>query len=401
MTETCIIFERLQRLIRCMIDCKASECDAVTVRHALDLARSFSAKFWENSNLQLRQIPGVGPALYGKLVAGNINTVYKLAEADTATIERVVSRLPPFGSNTKDLLTNFPRLTLGADITGQVAGKKGQCPKVHVRAQLGYSNAKLPVWKGKKPSITFMAETTDGTLVHFWRGNVMKLEKKFELMFTVELSGPAEMIKCWIACEEIVGTVKTCVLQPNIAASAFPSSPPESAFKPPRDGLDEFGDDDFADDDMLAATKNVETATHQVSSDSKPSIDKMVEATSYLHGSDDFADIDDLENKAKVAKPKGKGKRKTAEDDPADIGSVKMANGKWTCRHVCADGALLKNGNTCTHKCCREGKDKPWKFSHKKKVSVLVYRALRSLNHTNSGRRINQNPKRIHHLLRR
>src|SRR5271169_5614576 len=41
--DTSIIFDRIQRLIRCVIDCKAGDRDAISTRHAADLARSLSA----------------------------------------------------------------------------------------------------------------------------------------------------------------------------------------------------------------------------------------------------------------------------------------------------------------------------------------------------------------------
>jgi ATP-dependent DNA helicase HFM1/MER3 len=84
LVEKKVIFERIQRLIRCVIDCKSVDCDAISTRHALDLARSLAAEFWEYSNLQLRQIPQIGPAITRKLVANKVNSVESLANLDTA-----------------------------------------------------------------------------------------------------------------------------------------------------------------------------------------------------------------------------------------------------------------------------------------------------------------------------
>src|SRR5450756_535314 len=114
-----IIFDRIHRLIRCVIDCKAFDCDAVSTRHALDLARSLIAEFWENSNLQLRQIPQVGPAAVRKLVSNDINSIEKLMQKDTSTIERIMSKNPPYGRKTKDILMGFPNLSVGSEIVGR------------------------------------------------------------------------------------------------------------------------------------------------------------------------------------------------------------------------------------------------------------------------------------------
>ncbi|TVY57869.1 ATP-dependent DNA helicase MER3 [Lachnellula cervina] len=339
-TEKAIIFERVQRLIRCVIDCKAFDCDAIATRHALDLARSLSAGYWENSNLQLRQIPQFGLVAVRKLVNNNINSIEKLAGLDTASIERYVSKNPPFGKKTQDLLASFPRLTLASQIIGRATIKAGQKPTVNVKAIVGFANAKVPVWAGRKPSLTFMAETSDGALVHFWRGNVLKLEKGYEIKFMVKLSGPAEVIKCWVACDDIVGTLRSSALTHNIPASEFPAVPKDAPIQngpPTRRGSfsddNEFGSDDIRDEDLLAVNLAIK----------KPEND---------HDSDEFPDVDlyDHISAGSIAKS-----AKSAQV----LEPIQMANGKWSCNHACRDGNLLKNGQPCKHKCCHEGLDKP------------------------------------------
>jgi ATP-dependent DNA helicase HFM1/MER3 len=337
--EKSIIFERIQRLIRCIVDCQAYKCDAISTRHALDLARSLSAEFWENSNLQLRQVPQVGPVAVRKLVNGGINSVEKLASLDTATIERLVGRNPPFGRTILDILAGFPRLTLVSEVMGKPIIKPGHKPKVNVKVVLGFSNAKIPVWNSSRPSLTFMAETSDGKLVHFWRGGISKLDKGFDLKFCVELSHPDDEIKCCIACDEIVGTLRSCRLDPNVSASALPApkfrqttlqSQP-SKKKVNSENMDEFGTDSIDDEEMLAAAEKVEVV--QSESDS-----------------DGFADIDDFYDVPQNIDSK------KVNREPSE--SVRMENGKWTCLHQCRGNKLLKNGQPCKHKCCREGLDK-------------------------------------------
>jgi len=344
LTDKGLIFDRIHRLIRCVIDCKAFDCDAVSTRHALDLARSLVAEFWENSNLQLRQIPQVGPAAVRKLVSNDINSVEKLMQKDTSTIERILSKNPPYGRKMKDILVGFPNLSVRSEIVGRATSKPGQNPKVSVKVVLSYQNHKIPVWKGKKPSLTFMAETTDGKLVHFWRCNIMKLEKGCEIKFHVELSGPDEEIKCWVACEEIVGTIRSCVLKHSLPAFAFPApatrlkpnnQPSTTEKKAPLDDVDEFGGDDLKDDDMLAIIEGIDPVEHG-------------------YGSDEFEDIDNLETLKSAKSKKG-------QNRATFVPSVQMANGKWTCSHDCANGNILKNGKQCKHRCCHEGLDKPRK----------------------------------------
>lgn len=350
--ETNIILERFQRLIRCVVDCKAVDCDSISTRHALDLSRSIAASYWENSSLQLRQIPQIGPASLRKLASNSVNTVEKLASLDTSGIERVMSKNPPFGKKMKDILMNFPQLTLTAQIVGRAFSKAGEQPKVKVNAELGYMNAKLPIWLGSIPSLTFMAELSNGTLVHLWRGNIRRLANGNKQQFTVILSTPDDEIKCWIACDEIVGTIKSFVLKHDIPISEFhpQKSVAEKQFATKAlkvegmDMSDEY-DDGINDDAMLVAAGQMEGKS-RVSSD---------------YGSDAFIDIDTVHLNPSNNDEVG---------EVAQPGPLKMNNGKWACNHHCRDGNTLKNGQLCKHKCCREGLDKPRKIARKKSFLV-------------------------------
>jgi ATP-dependent DNA helicase HFM1/MER3 len=327
LVDKTLIFDRIQRLIRCVIDCKVNDCDAISTRHALDFCRSLSAGYWEHSNLQLRQIPQVGPAASRKLATGNINSVEKLTNLDTATIERIMGRNPPFGRKTLDSVAGFPHLTLSLEIVKKVLSKAGNNPKVQIKSRLGYKNSMLPIWAGQKPSVTFMAETSDGTLIHFWRGSIQQLAKGQELKFDAELSGPGEDVKCCIACDDIVGTVVSYILKHDLPASAF--SPPkivkpaELLTQPTETGLiptntDEFGGDDFEDAEFLEAVQVAE----------------MAPASDY--DSDDVVNMDDVPDRFAD---------KTSANNFTQ--SVQMTNGKWTCNHSCRSGRTLKNGLTC------------------------------------------------------
>lgn len=341
MVDKSVIFERVQRLMRCVIECKAFDEDAIATRHAVDLTRSMSAGFWEYSNLQLRQIPQIGLATVRKLVSANINSIEKLDDKDAAGIERIMSKNPPFGKKIKDCLAAFPRLELKTEIVGKLPFKQGKKPNVTVRAILGYRGTKTPAWNNVKPSLTFMTETSGGRLVHFWRGNISKLDKGYELRFAVELSSVDEQIKSWISCDELVGTVKTSTLKHSIPASQFPSQDTleelkshelSEAIKKKPSACDEFGGDEISDDEMIAAAKSIEKGD-----------------TDY--DSDGFADIDDLEA---LTKPK-----RVRELKKGKFETERMSNGKFACQHTCRDGQLLKNGKQCKHKCCSEGLEKP------------------------------------------
>jgi ATP-dependent DNA helicase HFM1/MER3 len=350
LVEKKVIFERIQRLIRCVIDCKSVDCDAISTRHALDLARSLAAEFWEYSNLQLRQIPQIGPAITRKLVANKVNSVESLANLDTASIERIMGRNPPFGRKILDLLRDFPSLTLASEIVGRAASRPGENPKVNIKVQLSFTNARTPLWNGRKPSLTFMAETSNGALVHLWRGNIQRLDKVQELQFVAEICSPDDEIKCHIACDDIVGTSRSSSLRPNIPASAFPVTKSikhakASSKRKARDEFDEFGCDDFEDNELLAAVKGADAPAHE-------------------YGSDGFADVDDSDEAVESS-----GLKRVKSDEVLE--PVQMENGKWACNHPCRGGQALKTGQPCKHKCCHEGLDRPRKPRRKVNVSHL------------------------------
>lgn len=363
--DTSIILERVQRLLRCVIDCKSVDEDAIATRHALDLSRSVAAGSWEYSPLQLRQIPQVGLAAVRKLVGANVNSIERLDMKEAADIERIMSKNPPYGKKIKDYLAAFPRLEIRSEIISKAPFKKGVKPKVNVKAVLGYRGTKTPIWYGRKPSLMFMAETSDGRLVHFWRGNISKLDKGFELKFSVELHNVDDQIKCWISCEDLVGTVKSSLLQHDIPASQFPPpvaprlqeitrKSPDATDKRQRVPVDEYGDGDVSDTEFLAAVMSATQKRNEKM--------KGVEKESTEYGSDEFADIDDLEPLETIEIPKGDRNLSKEKDN-----APRMSNGKFACQHPCRDGQPLKNGKPCRHKCCSEGLDKP--PSKKRKVS--------------------------------
>ncbi len=115
-----IIFTHVQRLIKCVIDCKIHLQDAVGVRHALELLRSFGGRVWDNSPYQLKQVAQIGPVAIRKLVMGGINSVEALEIAGAQRIELLLSRNPPFGNNTLANLKNFPKLRVTVKMMGKV-----------------------------------------------------------------------------------------------------------------------------------------------------------------------------------------------------------------------------------------------------------------------------------------
>ncbi|KAI0595214.1 hypothetical protein F4775DRAFT_605356 [Biscogniauxia sp. FL1348] len=339
--EKTLVFDRLNRLIRCFVDCKAFDGDGIGTKAGLELARAIAANSWESKPWQLSQIPGFGPVAVRKWISNGVHTVLGVADKSFVDIERISSRKPPYGKNLLKVLDNFPRLTMRTELIKpkSIPSQPNEMISVMLKVNLGHCNPKHPpTWAGKVPAVTFMALTTDGNLVSFWRGNIKKLDKAtgLDLKFPVTLSGPNETITCYFSCEEIVGTQLMKTLDPEIPASAFRNSYAQER-RSQLHGIDPLDDesefDDLADEDMLNVFE------HSGQLDQSPEYEGPLDEIE-----ENFPFIDQL----------------LAHDSPPPAAEPeRMENGKWMCNHHCRNGNLTKSGKPCTHRCCHEGMDRP------------------------------------------
>lgn len=169
MQDKSLIFQHCHRVIRCIIDSKLHFKDSVSVRSALEVARSLKARVWENSPLQLRQIEGFGPASVKKLVNAGIRSLEMLENLEPYKIESILSRNPPFGTKIVRAARDIPKLQV---LTHQVSksGNRKDPVKVKVRAEIGYLNDKaIGKYRGMILFANFLAERSDGLLIDFRR----------------------------------------------------------------------------------------------------------------------------------------------------------------------------------------------------------------------------------------
>lgn len=400
------IFERLQRLVRCVAECKGHECDSVSTNTALELARSLAAGAWEGRPSELLQIPAIGPVNMRKLVSQGVKAVKDLVHKNHGELEHCMSRKPPFGNTMSNHLKQFPLLDFTLALPSrEYTSISDEAISVPVVATLRYLNETgLPNWHNKVPSVTFVAETTTGLLVYFWKGRLDKIPTGtgLELRFSAEIKAPDERIVCHFSCEEIVGTVVSKSLEHSIPVSSFRqlkqrsqqldtaqamSGPPETKagkavakdvslpHSTDTSLLQEMLDDAdaveaaaalLAHDDKLQASKDASRKT-----DSQKSAE-----TNYSDG--DFPMIEDILQAVSPPSPFSlqpaqsqtpgtyrSSAEPASEGDIAEKDPVRLPNGKWQCNHACTGGALTKAGKRCTHRCCLEGLDKPRKIKPK------------------------------------
>ncbi|KXL48807.1 hypothetical protein M433DRAFT_491622 [Acidomyces richmondensis BFW] len=339
-----IIFQHVHRLIRCIIDCKIYLKDAVSTRNALMLARSFGAQVWDDSPLHMKQLDGIGLVAVRKLVAAGISSIEDIENAEAHRLETILSRNPPYGSQLVEKAKSFPKLRVSLNTVGPPSIKRGECATVKIKSEIGFLNQQVPEMFQRRPIyVCLLAETSDGKQVHFARISAKKLNKGQDVLFDVEITSPTQSVRAYVMCDEIAGSARHAVLQPQIPAYIFPptktskeletctkfNAPNISKRRASALALDNASGDEFADADID-------------------------DADLVLAETEDFVDIDDLDLSDSLADKPGQKRRKTSNQTRWNIEwqPHQFANGKWACNHTC------KDKTSCKHLCCREGLDK-------------------------------------------
>ncbi|OIW25384.1 P-loop containing nucleoside triphosphate hydrolase protein [Coniochaeta ligniaria NRRL 30616] len=392
------IFERLQRLVRCVAECKGHDCDSVSTKTALELARSLAAGAWEGRPSELLQIPQIGPVNMRKLISQGVKTVKDLVHKNCGELEHLLSRKPPAGKMMSDKLKTFPLLGFDLAIPSRkYMSVSGDVVPVPVVATLRYFNQTgLPKWNDRVPSATFVAETTAGLLVYFWKGSLNKIKNDtgLELRFSADVTAVNQRIVCHFSCDEIVGTMVTKSLDHNIQASAF------KARREQVEVTAEARPEQFDGEDLAKQAHFVQPTVGSLCQDDPDDADAVEAAAALLEHVDESRNVEDGSRKTHSqktvesnydtdgdfpmieeileaispqlpslpqAQSKGPGIAPSSgelmvQSDGADKDPIKLPNGKYQCNHACAGGALTKAGKQCTHRCCSEGLDKPRKL---------------------------------------
>lgn len=336
------VINHAKRLIRCIVNIFVQRNDSCAVKHALGLARSLAAGAWDDTVMQLKQIPGVGDVFTRKLAAAGIKTVDTLFHTEPHRIEVILSKNPPFGLDLIKKVSEFPMLRISVRESGQ----KHPSPKgveVKLCCEVGFLNEKIPIkFNRRSYNILFLCESSVGRLIDFRRFIPSRFENT-EILLTAVIDQPGTKICCHVMCDDLAGTHRLAELDINCPDSWFFDAAPTSQASFPRRKVshqtrvtlvgDEFGDEDVDDSDLLAAARN-----HQET--------------------DGIEDIDDITPEIDGGTSTGKTRKRGrpgSANGPIEQSRepVKLANGRWTCQHTCKE-----EGKKCKHKCCVEGAKK-------------------------------------------
>ena len=383
-----LVFSHLNRLIRCVIDCRLHIQDSVGARHALELARSFSAKVWDNSPLQMKQLPQVGQVAIRKLAMGGVNSIESLETTEPHRIETLLSKNPPFGQRLLGCLKDFPKLRVSLKLMGKNLRQK-QSIQCNIKAECGFLNDRPPIVFNRRPIyVCLLVERSDGLLVDFRRISAKKLVNGEDILMSASLTRHDQHLTSYVMCDEIAGTMRCAELKHDIPASAFPQpllqhqntetapvSENDDQGKttanqrlqsrrtiqkvPAAFGEDEFLDSDFDEQEFIALA-----AANEV-------VDRRNANTGLSSTQSQCKPVQSL-----------KGAINTETWNP-----VQLENGRWACNHKCKDKSV------CKHLCCREGVDrapKPPKCSTAVAQSTGPQKTLKALG-TRHGEILNSN----------
>lgn len=197
--------EHMQRLLECYIICTIADRNGHNTRIALELLRSIGARAWEGDHhpAQLCQVPDIGPVNMRKLVDKKVTTVRQLAELGPVSIERFLSKNPPAAMKIAETMRSFPMLAMKGQVSRCSTGNR----KAVAQVTVAFANeGGPPRWRNRVPALTFLAETAEGDLLHIWRGKLQANRLEHEMTFSVPID-EADEVLCYVACDEIVGTL--------------------------------------------------------------------------------------------------------------------------------------------------------------------------------------------------
>ena len=348
-----LVFSHLNRLIRCIVDCRLHVQDSVGARHALELARSFSARVWDNSPLQMKQLPQIGQVAIRKLAMGGVNSIEALETTEPHRIETLLSRNPPFGQKLLGCLKDFPKLRVSLRLMGKNLRQK-QSIQCNIRAECGFLNDRPPTMFHLQPIyVCLLVERSDGLLVDFRRMSAKKLVNGQDILMSASLTRHDQYFTGYVMCDEIAGTMRYAALKHDLPATAFPQpllqhqdmeTAPASASDDQGKmtaierikscctsqevqaavGEDEFLDSDFDEQEFVALA-----AANEV-------VDRGFSNTGFASTQSQCKPVQSLKEAM----------------NPETWHPVQLENGKWACNHKCKDKSV------CKHLCCREGVDR-------------------------------------------
>ncbi|KAJ8100562.1 Sec63 Brl domain-containing protein [Lipomyces tetrasporus] len=167
-SDKAIVWQHVQRLIRCIVDCKIQALDALSVRNALELARSLQAEIWDNSSNILLQLEGVGPATLRKFLNRDVRTFADLAGMDSLSIESALSLNRGRGMKYLQDVEKMPRFEVSLKKLRETPDTSSVKITIQVAVKL-MNKTVVKMYNRKLLTVGFLVELSNGELVDFRR----------------------------------------------------------------------------------------------------------------------------------------------------------------------------------------------------------------------------------------
>ncbi|KIK58337.1 hypothetical protein GYMLUDRAFT_246354 [Collybiopsis luxurians FD-317 M1] len=348
--EAFSVFRHLSRIARAIVEVAIVRRLGSPLKHALELARCFQAKAWEDRPVVLRQIESIGEkslkarlnCLLAVLAENGITTIADLRTQDSWQLEMLLNRRPPFGLEVLAVVQQFPvySLKLKEKRTHNTGGKSPV--KVDLSIECGVVSDSMASSKSKKPKgrtshmTSVLTLTSDNRLVDFRRISTKALREAKTFEVSVTLEKPSQSIIVYISSEHYAGVTVSSSLKPKIPPSEFPTlnTKPMTSLEIELEHLENF-------EGLFDTCVNEDGELMDVKEE------KLEPAT--------FNDLRKSSNSVKKPYEKETRKIVSAPESSTPPPPVMLPNGNYECNHSC------KDKRACRHLCCREGLRDPSK----------------------------------------
>jgi hypothetical protein len=221
------ITEHAPSVCRAMLKIALEKYDGGTARSAFELLRCAHGNAWENTQAELMQVKGIGPANMETLGEAGITSIAKLADEKVERVDLLLGR------PSKKLIQEarkFPRIALQVkESMGRVLKGKGVESNVDIKVELNHSKSdmkKLNIMRGngQPHHIAVLITTTNAnSRTCLWQSSsVAKLIDGADLPTQKILMQSAEdQVVVTVACDTLSGGVKEHRVRPSCPSHYF------------------------------------------------------------------------------------------------------------------------------------------------------------------------------------
>jgi ATP-dependent DNA helicase HFM1/MER3 len=248
--DAAVILQQAQRISRGMVAIFLAKRDPISMVNAIRLGRAIQTKLWNDSNLVLRQVDGLGPQLCKLLLNGGIQSFSDLKQMEAHKIELITNRHPPFGSKVLESVQAMPELAM---CVKQLNSNEIDKMDWDIEWELTNMGKCITRYKGQSVNLLLVCGTSDGDLVDLRKYPIYKVQSKERFMIQTKFIPPNEKLVVHLICQEIVGIDISVELQPKIQEKIsryFVSSAPSNRLADEEnywDALDEVNLEDLVE----------------------------------------------------------------------------------------------------------------------------------------------------------